>query len=311
MKKIISVILLSCMLATASVNCYAKDTICGEVLNTDIKAYINGNPIKSYNINGWTGIKAEDLRQYGFDVEWNSDERTLSVIKNPTEKCTANYQFEQNIYPIGSRAAYVYKTDIKTFLEGKPVESFNIGGWTIIYIDELQIYGDVIWDSQKREISYRSTTPWQINLMPYYMPSQGHAVGSYNDLVKNINGLFTKENNIYYADGENLSHICEVKLTYDKEQGGIIFSFSMTGQHLIHDEYLSNLCNNMITVENGTRIQDSPTFANKHVRLCINGIPVPICEVWQNKGNNNKDFYFLLDFKISQDEVKNITFEIF
>ena len=85
----------------------------------------------------------------------------------------------------------------------------------------------------------------------------------------------------------------------------------MTGQHLIHDEYLSNLCNNMITVENGTRIQDSPTFANKHVRLCINGIPVPICEVWQNKGNNNKDFYFLLDFKISQDEVKNITFEIF
>lgn len=312
MKKIISIILLSCIFATMSVSSYAKDNVCGEVLNTDIKAYINGNPIKSYNINGWTGIKAEDLREYGFNVEWDADERSLSIIKNPIEKCTSNYQFEHNNYPVGSHAAYVYKTDIKTFLEGKPVSSFNIGGWTIIYIDELQIYGDVIWDPQKREISYRSSIPWQINIMPYYILSQEHSIGNGDDyMIKSINGSFTKKNDTFYAVGENLSHINEVKLTYDKEQGGLIFSFSMTGQHLIYDEYLSDLCNNMITVEHGSKVQKFPTFVNEHVRICINEVIVPICEVWQNKGNNNKDFYFLLDFEIEQDAVNNITLDIF
>ena len=57
----------------------AQGEIVGSYVNTDIVAYINGYPINSYNINGWTGIVAEDLSNYGFNVYWQPEERTLSV----------------------------------------------------------------------------------------------------------------------------------------------------------------------------------------------------------------------------------------
>ena len=37
---------------------------------TDIVASINNHNIASFNIDGYTGVVAEDLRNYGFDVQW-------------------------------------------------------------------------------------------------------------------------------------------------------------------------------------------------------------------------------------------------
>ena len=64
MKKIMAIFLGSilCLPSTA----LAGTRIAGEALNTDIRAYIDEIPIRSYNIGGKTGIVAEDLRDYGF-----------------------------------------------------------------------------------------------------------------------------------------------------------------------------------------------------------------------------------------------------
>ena len=48
---------------------YAQGGISGKVLKSDIRAYINGAPVMTYNIDGYTGVIAEELRNYGFDVE--------------------------------------------------------------------------------------------------------------------------------------------------------------------------------------------------------------------------------------------------
>lgn len=56
----------------------APDTI----YETDIKTYLNSREIKGYNVGGQTAIVCEDLRNYGYDVEWNADARTLSVSGN-------------------------------------------------------------------------------------------------------------------------------------------------------------------------------------------------------------------------------------
>lgn len=56
----------------------------GHVYSTDIVTYVDGMPITSYNIGGKTVIAAKDLMEYGFQVNWSEEDRTVpsfSVIR--------------------------------------------------------------------------------------------------------------------------------------------------------------------------------------------------------------------------------------
>ena len=57
----------------------AMGEIAGQVLATDITAYINGYPIPTYNIGGKLSVIVSDLRQYGFTTVYNDATRTSSV----------------------------------------------------------------------------------------------------------------------------------------------------------------------------------------------------------------------------------------
>ena len=126
------------ILISAAVPVFA-DTIVDYVLSTDIHTVIDGVEIISYNINGYTAVVVEELAYFNFDVKWNAQERRLDVKKNLDKDI--NYPFALpawDIKPVvGKKLMPVYATDIKTFLDGKEVQSFNIGGKTIIYVDDL------------------------------------------------------------------------------------------------------------------------------------------------------------------------------
>ena len=70
MKKKFSLALVIVMILTCVINVSAARV--GDVINktvyTDIVAKINGHDIASFNIDGYTVIVAEDLRNYGFNV---------------------------------------------------------------------------------------------------------------------------------------------------------------------------------------------------------------------------------------------------
>ena len=107
------------------------------VLHTDIVTYINGLPIRSYNIKGYTAVIVEDLSNYGFYVVWDGGKRTLSVTRLESAPIVGGYTPEKNTKPIGSKAMPVYFTDIVTYLDSQEVKSYNVGGRTIIYVDDL------------------------------------------------------------------------------------------------------------------------------------------------------------------------------
>ena len=49
--------------------------------------------------------------------------------------------------------ANYYTTDIVTYLNGKEITSYNIGGRTVILAEEMKNFGySVIWDELKREL---------------------------------------------------------------------------------------------------------------------------------------------------------------
>ena len=92
-----------------SFNAYAYNNgdIVNYVLYTDIVTYIDGEAIQSYNIEGYTAIIVEDLESFGFDVEWDNEARTLTVVRDPSETVSSSYIPEENTHTVGSKASPV------------------------------------------------------------------------------------------------------------------------------------------------------------------------------------------------------------
>ena len=154
MKKIIITVLVCAVVVVAmSISAFAAiGDVLGYAKYTDIAAYINNYPITSYNINDYTVIVVEDLRNYGFDVTWNGDARTLTVVRNGQTEITGKENVYKYSYKAGQNSFAYVETDIVTYVNGQPVTSYNIGGQTCIYIDALSVYGGVEWNQDIRAI---------------------------------------------------------------------------------------------------------------------------------------------------------------
>ena len=131
----------------------------GDIVNyylyTDIVTYINNIPIRSYNIEGYTAVIVEDLANYGFDVVWSAGARTLKVTRNTSKRIIGGFEPVPNTRRVGSKAGEVYYTDIVTYFDGHAVKSYNIGGRTIAYVDDLAQYykQTYVWDAYARTLS--------------------------------------------------------------------------------------------------------------------------------------------------------------
>lgn len=132
---------------------FASMTAAGDLLETDIGAYINGCKIPSYNVNGYTAIVAEDLISYGFDVLWNSTARTVTVSKSTDTEFSGILLTEGESVQVGKKVGAAYFTDIRTFVNGITVLSYNIGGKTAIFFDALKMFGTVNFDEASRSVT--------------------------------------------------------------------------------------------------------------------------------------------------------------
>ncbi|MBO5408101.1 MAG: hypothetical protein J6A61_01665 [Clostridia bacterium] len=156
MKKMVTAMLLACimMVSAFSVTSYAKtgDNI-GYTQYTDIIASINDYNIQSYNIDGYTAVVAEDLANYGFDVQWDEGTRSLYITRGSTNAVASGYiasKIPQS--QIGKVAQNVLATDIKTYINNNEVVSYNINGKTIIYFDALAVFGKIEYSDSTRRL---------------------------------------------------------------------------------------------------------------------------------------------------------------
>lgn len=162
MKKKSCILLISLALAANTVNVYAyQPKIIGSVLSTDIIAYIDKNPIRSYNYSNSTYVLAKDLRDYGFEVTWNNDARTVNITlpeKRTIKEFSADEkQALEKRDPVGIKRYDVYQTDIQTLFDGKPATSestpaaINVDGKTLILFSSLgNHFGRTEWSEQYR-----------------------------------------------------------------------------------------------------------------------------------------------------------------
>lgn len=159
MKKGFICFILCAFIGLSTMPAYAAPST--SVLSTDIVTFIDMRPIASYNINNSTYIAAEDLQGYGFSVQWDGENRSLTVTRSPDPN--ANYAFMPkegiNVLKkdcvIGKRLFTVYPTDIRTVVGGDPVSAYNINGKTLINVNELERFGYISWNGNKRKIDVK------------------------------------------------------------------------------------------------------------------------------------------------------------
>ena len=72
---------------------YPSGMVLGNYYETDIVTYLDDKPITAYNTGGRTYIHAEQMRDWGYVVDWNEADRTLSI----TSPDRAGYEYTINL----------------------------------------------------------------------------------------------------------------------------------------------------------------------------------------------------------------------
>ena len=129
--------------------------VIGSALKTDIVATINGHHIPSYNVEGRTYIVAEDLRYYGFSVNYDHNARSLSITRDSSQSWVSKSYTKPYVDPgeVGIKEHDLLYTDIVTYLDGVVTPSYNINGQTIIRFNSLSVYGTIGYDNSVRQAS--------------------------------------------------------------------------------------------------------------------------------------------------------------
>ena len=164
--------LIFCLLVVPSAQAANADY----ALYSDIVAQIDGHPLRSYIVDGNAVIVAEDLIQYGFTVDWNAKEHTLRITREaPPPEVWPDYTPSLSGHEVGERYHRIYRSDVKTYVDGKLVDSYNIGGETLIRMKSLAVFGKSIWDDDAR-VSNLVLDP--------YKPKQNLHILMYHSVVK-------------------------------------------------------------------------------------------------------------------------------
>lgn len=134
---------------------------------TDMTTYINGSEVPTFSYEG-NGVShavviAEDLANYGFDVEFNEDTRALILSLNPEKEFTpihmAYYRSKA-----GEKAFDITKgSDIKVIVDNGSYydvlpTAYSLDGYMAISVDELANFFAFNWDNRSKTGSFDTTS---------------------------------------------------------------------------------------------------------------------------------------------------------
>lgn len=127
--------------------------------HTDISAFVDGAeiPVFTHGITGKTVVFAEDLANYGFDISYDHETKTLTVLRNENKAFSPipmDYYRNKN-----DELAYKIVTNTVTvvFSDGdrdfSPKSLYNVNGFIGIETDELSAFYGVTTDNGQKTVN--------------------------------------------------------------------------------------------------------------------------------------------------------------
>lgn len=286
-------------------------TVVNHALYTDIVATIDGHPLRSYNVNGHTAIVAEDLRGYGFQVEWNAKARSLSVERAVNGDGTLflpeiwpNYTPEPAKGAIGSWCKNILRTDIVTYLSGSQVDSFNIDGETLIWLSDLAPYGTVTWDAANKNANLTldkqsALAQWSANLVtsdPAILGQVLELTVTAADGQAELTVQSSPDSELQVSWNQNRLTISHYITTEERP------SYQETAYAAARNALLA-LGLPSVTDDNFSSVNSGElrTAVNSYFQVTLNGQPLS-GDLWRDQGGNHSDFNFDFDQPVTLHE---------
>jgi len=142
---------------------------------------------------------------------------------------------------VGDVIGNIYATDIVTYLNGMKIPSYNIGGKTVIVVEDLERYGfQVEWNEEGRYLTvYSNRMP---EAVPEYIPpkksSPGKMIGNIyeTDIKVSINDESIEKKHIYNIGGRTVIEVSAIsEFDPDEEHYGTFgrSGYSRYGFHFV------------------------------------------------------------------------------
>lgn len=119
----------------------------GTFKQSDTKVLLRGKYIPTYSFNNQLCIIAEDLVYYGYNHIWNRENRTTRLYIGDHKK---KWEGAKNIRTGGD----IYYSDITIYIDGCKVPAYNIGGYSLVKLSDLEnraynLYFEKVIDTSK------------------------------------------------------------------------------------------------------------------------------------------------------------------
>ncbi len=115
----------------------------------DAAAYINNYPIPCYDIGGYCGIFVKDLKNYGFNVDYNHEEQSVKITRNGESQISGISDVKLPYQTCGTEYKPIGETTIRVYLDGVETEAYWVDGNMMILLDKMYVFGSVDWDNDK------------------------------------------------------------------------------------------------------------------------------------------------------------------
>ena len=309
MKRTLSLLLSIVMLLPTTVICSAKaGDVAGTYYSTDINTILNGHEIDSINIGGQTLISAEDMHFYGFNVNWYQEYRELHISNAFRAINGEPPTIKKSNYPSGMPLGNYYETDIITYLDGKPITAYNIGGRTYIHAEQMRDWGHIVtWNEVDRILDILSADRAGYE---YTIPlSQGEStneegVGSFS-INYTKNGVLGTEDANHFSSSLHCSGTGYSITTAFYQNEALFYSTKLL------DKFRSFVSSG-ISEEQNLDPSKKYEFIDESMKISINGYTAQNISVSYSRGNGHHDFRFAFDGipKLRENEINEILFSV-
>jgi len=267
----------------------AAGDIAGEYYSTDIVTTLNGVEISSINIGGQTLISAEDMKDYGFEVNWRSDVKRLEVVNSHSQISGTPPTVERSDLPAGSVLGHYYKTDIVTTLDGEEITAYNLGGRTYLLAEQMSEFGyKVDWNAEAKTLSVLSP---ELAGYRYFIP----LTRSGERMTEEGSGAFA----VLFEDGKRTGSGDTKYFNSGLSFNGKEYVISMSlyqNEGLLQSRYLVEKLHALASSGYDVAVEVDPaekySEVNKSVTIMINGQRAEKVAVSMSSGNGHNDFTF-------------------
>lgn len=294
MKRFLALFILLTSAFALSVTAKSGD-IAGKYYSTDIVTTLNGAEIDAINIGGETLISAEDMKFYGFSVNWYADKRELRISSLDHASNGIPPIVKKSNLPSGSVLGNYFETDIVTYLNNKVITAYNIGGRTYIHAEETRQHGfDAVWDGKNRTLTV--TSPEFAGYEYSILLTQGKLQEAEGNGAFKIS--FTNDKIIGFGDADYFSSTFN---SYGNSYSVFIQFSQVDG--LFYSSKLLNILRKYV---------DSGEAVGDDISLCVNGKAADELTVSSYNGNGHNSFYITCDkgLKLKEEDIRSIEFSV-